>query len=583
MAFLALEQALMVGSKVGLPLIMDALFTTTAAGSLLGRAYNSSNSVPTPAPAPQQPTQSTMRANLIGAGVNPEVVTAIANAPVVPPLTSDPVNNDRRTWEQMDAKRESDLSAEQINELVHGEMGAIAQFFQIDPGIISKIPELSSLVSNAVTRRGPVFSRQLGQELARNMDFVMQTEDRLASLMVEDPAFANSVNQARSDYELKIGGPVPILNFINRLTQSGVSGSRVLRAWRQVNGPRGGNPGTSAVFRRWVLDRILPGAAASAVTYALERVYSTAFPGEENNRVVTVEDIRKELLDSELRQAANDLDIGDEARHVIGSASWYDQLPPLPGSVQWTSNTSSDTGLSVDPYPAPIVPPIMGDIITYPGDAVFTRKLKGDVLSERIDDTRASKRASVVKIPDLELPRRTGLPPQIVVPDAPVSNGLGVRATHGRIKPYFPAIHETARSTDHIGSQTYDTTMAANVPSFVSPTTSSAGGLYGRDSRAYRTPLDSAPNVTGIGFDTQETERRLVEAIGVSDGSMNPPATTTPSASTNPFASDQRSYQSRQDPAFVPIGDMTNPVFSNVGAQQPAKPSAQQPISFPIQ
>lgn len=569
----------------GAPLLVEAVLQTGLMGSALAGRFNNTTSVPSAppsnAPPPQQPSDPDLRIRLDQANITPATLVQIANQPVVPPLPTDVLNNSRTTRQDYLEGKNRELTSSDRQAILSTERAVIAQFFDTRPEMIANIPELDEFAMNAVTGNGPVFSRDIGQQLARELMQLTGAEDRLLATITSAPRspIAIAVTSARSDYEMKIGGPVTLEQFVHTLAARGTSGPRIQAAWRRISGPLGGNPATTAVFRRWILDRILPGAAGSAITYALERIANSVVPGEHNNRNVTVEDIRQELLDHELRTAAEELDIGDEARSVVGSASWYDKLSALPGSVQWTPNTATDTGLSVEPYPAPIVPPIVGDIITYPGDNVFSRNLTGDMLSERLDDTRAAKRVSVVKIPELPIPKRTGLPPELVIPNAPVSSGLGVRSFH-RVNAYFPAIHEKARTTDHIGSQTYDTTMVANVPSFVSPATSSAGGLYGRDSRAYHNPLDSAPNITGIGFDTQETERRLVEAIGVSDGSSNLPVASAP---LNPFVDDQRSYQSRQEPAFVPIGDMSNPVFSNVGAQQPVKPSTQQPLSFPLQ
>lgn len=586
MALVALEQAFAIGSKVAMPLIMDALFTTAASGAAVATQLNRNGSAAAPtssAPA-QQPSGPTLRYRLNEAGINPDTVVAVANNPVVPPLTTDPINNRRLTWDAVDAKRASDITPEQSRDIVDREMDAIAEFFQTTPQAIARLPELSSIAYNAVTGTGPVFSRSFGQQMSRDMSFIIRAEDTLTGLMLISAPLAKSVMDAKSDYELKLGGPITLDRFVSTLGANGISGRRIMDAWQRTIGPLGGNPATSTVFRRWLLNRVLPGAAASAATFLMKQIAMPMIPSE--FRSASMEDVRKELLEHELRQAADELDIGDEARSVIGSASWADRLSPLPGSVTWTSNTSADTGLSVDPYPLPIPAPIMGDIITYPGDAVFSRKLKGDLLSERLDDNRAFKRASVLDIPELELPTRTGLPPDLVVFEQSGPNKSGIHATHGnRYTMRFPAIHETARTTDHMGSQTYDTSMASTVPSFVSPATSSAGNLYGRENRAYRNALDSAPNVTGIGFDTQETERRLVEAIAVTDDSTpKEPAATITTPPINPFFNDQRSYQSRQtDTSFVPIGDMSNPVFANVGAQQPVSAAPQPRLSFPLQ
>lgn len=609
MAFIpALTEALAITGKVVGPSLLSAVIPSLAVGSMLSQSHNTV-AAPTATPVAQPGPSVPLRVRLAEAGIDADSILASGMDPLQPPPASGNRANGRNMYsrEYYEGKQGDEaLNVDQFMTLYNNEMALIAEFFQIDRRAVPEIPEMKSFVMDYIFNNGPAFTRELGQRMARDLSNQIRREDGLLSVVESSQPLRRSFMEAKSDYELKIGGPVTAERFAQTLAAQGVSGRRVFEAWRRTRGPIGGNVATAALFRRWLLDRVLPGAAASAVTFALERIAGRGNPGsappveytdrakggvvqvEDDTPRLSMETIQNELLDRELLQAASELDIGDEARAVIGSASWLDRLAPLPGSVQWTPNASVDTGLSVDPYPVAPPPPVFGDIITYPGDSVYTQTLQGDMLSERSDDVRARKRSSVVDLPDLPLPKRTNLSPELViVPGHSAGNGLqSVNNNTRHSRALFPAIHENARQLDHIGSQTYDTTMAANVPSFVSPATSSAGGLYGRENRSYRNPLDSAPNVTGIGFDTQETERRLVEVGSVTDGSLPTnfsPDSTTPS--TNPFANDQRSYQSREkDTSFVPVGDMSNPLFSNVGAQQPTSQTQPRPtLTFPLQ
>ena len=593
MAFFALEEALQVGSKFLFPLLADAMFTSTVAGTSLssGRSnvpvQTNPGSAPTATPGS---TDSNLENRLNDAGIDPGVITGIANAPLIPP----PPPNEgtaapfRPTREYFEAKNAdigvTGLTAQQTDTLFRNELDSMAAFFQTTPQSVASVAELASLASNAVTGGGPVFTYWYGQRVARDMTFIMKAEQSIADLAVQSVPISAALNQARSDYELKIGGPISFDRFIQSLGARGVSAPRIERAWNRINGSRGDNQSTRAVFRRWVTDRLLPGAAGSAVTFLLERVMQSAVPQESNNRSVDAKDAyappdwelaRNDLLSQELRDVFSSINLGDEASGIIGSQSWNSRLSPLPGSVQWTANPTQWSGLNDDsplPYRVPAAGP---DMITYPGDTIYNHDLQGDTLSEKLNDNRAAPGNNALALPTPTLPTRTNVAPYLYVPD------FNSRSRWPRnmrpASPFFPAIHETVRGTDHLVSQTYDSTMVANLPSFVTPVTSSAGNLYGRDQRAYRVPLDSAPNIVGAGFDVEDTERRLVENVAMQDdtASQPPPAAY--------FGNDQQTMAQRtKEVPYVPPGMQRNPVFMNVGAQQPVAPIQSLPGSRPL-
>lgn len=586
MAFFALEEALQMGSKFLFPLLADAMFTSTVAGSSLssGRSNVPVQANPGSAPAATPASSdSNLRSRLNNAGVDPELVTGIANAPLIPPPppstgTATPLPPTREYFEAKNADIGlSGLTAQQTDILFRNELESMAAFFQTTPESIGSVAELASLASNAVTGAGPVFTYWYGQRVARDMTFMMKAEQSIADLALRSPPISAALNQARSDYELKIGGPVSLDRFVQSLGARGISAPRIERAWNRINGPHGDNPSTRAVFRRWVTDRLLPGAAGSTVTFLLERlmqnVTSSGAPLETNNRTPPdPETIRNDLLSQELRDVFTSMNLGDEASGIIGSQSWNSRLSPLPGSVQWTPNPTQWSGLNDDsplPYRVPTAGP---DTITYPGDTIYSRGLQGDAFSEKLNDVRASSGNTTLALPTPAVPTRTNLAPYLYVPD----NSLRPRNMRP-VAPYFPAIHETARGTDHLVSQTYDSTMVANLPGFVTPVTSSAGNLYGRDQRAYRTPLDSAPNIVGAGFDIEDTERRLVENVGMQDESVQSPPPTAY------FNNDQQTMTQRtKEVPYVPPGMQRNPAFQNVGAQQPTAPIQPLPGSRPM-
>jgi len=591
MALLALEEAFTIGAKYVAPLLFESLFTSTVAGSSLASGRSNVPVQTNPGATPSN-TDPGLADRLRTGGVDPGLVAGIANAPLIPPPppavgTSAPM---RPTREYFETKNQEagirGLTAEQTDVLFNNELDAMAAFFNTSRESIGGIAELATIASNAVTGNGPVFTYWYGQRVARDMTYIMKAEQAIAELAAQSAPISRALAQARSDYEMKLGGQISPENFIRSLAARGVSAPRIERAWARVNGSRGDNASTRAVFRRWVTDRLLPGAAGSAVTFLLERMMGTGAPLESRNVSTKEPDdtkddwdaARNDLLSRELRDVFASLDLGDEASGVIGSQSWNSRLSPLPGSVQWTPNPSLPTGLA-DSSPLSFQSPMDAspDITTYPGDTIYNRGLTGDILSERLDDNRAQSGPMSLNLTPPPAPTRTGLPPYLIVPDKTWQPG-SMKVSHNHVmRLHFPNIHDVARDSDHLVSQTYDSSMVANLPSFVTPVTSSAGNLYGRDQQAYRNPLDSAPNITGAGFDVWDTERRLVEDVTMVDNSTSssPPAAY--------FREDQQSMAERtKETPYVPPASQRDPVFANVGAQRPVAPIQPLPTARPL-
>lgn len=584
MALLALEEAFTIGSKFVAPLLFDSIFTSATAGSLLSNGRGSVPVQSNPSATPTSASDPNLLANrLRTSGLDPTVVSSIATSPLQPPQPEYPTGRTpaRPTRADIEAKYGTftDSNADYV---LQNEVSAIAAFFQTTPDAIAAIPELSAIATNAITGEGPVFTRWMGQRLARDMNFIMNAEESLVRMSSQAPVLARALAESKSDYELKLGGPISSINFFRSIAANGVSRSRIESAWNRIVGPIGDNPSTRAVFRRWLTNRLLPGAAGSAVTYLLDQILSrtgqptpgVSVPQETSNREFrptdySVEQAREDLLSKELQDAFRQIQIGDEAQNIIGSQTWNSKLSPPVGSVQWTPNTFNDSGLN-DERPLPLrFASTAPDVPSYPGDSIYSAGLTGDTLSERLYDPRANTKNVSMRLPDIPPPARTSMAPYLVVPnDAPPPGSMGIHHMHNT-KPYFmfPAIHESARETDHMVSQTYDPSMVATLPSFVTPVTSSAGNLYGRADRAYRNTLESAPNVTGLGFDTQETERRMVESVAMEDEGRPAPY---PQAY---FKNDQQTtYTHDTATPYVPISNASNPVFANVGARVPVAP-----------
>ncbi len=593
-ALTLLEEALVVGSKVG-PVLGPIFETITGAAAVSSAVRSAATSAPVVPSTTATPgaTDESLGVRLANADIDPNVIHAIASAPQLPApppsLDGSIRGRPRLTRQYFEQKNGGDyLLPDQQTALFNQELSLIASFFGSTPARIGGIPEFASLASNAVLGRGPTFTFRSGTDLSRDMSYVLKSEQTLADLAQSSPALASAVEQARSDYELKLGGVVPSASWFEVLARRGISRQRIEAAWNRINGPGGDNPSTRAVFRRWMTDRLLPGAAGSAVTFLLEKFMNTpsgpqasvaAAPQEINNRTVSVDDTyvdfdvaRDSLLAKEVSDAIRAITLGDEASSVIGSQSWRSQLVPLPGSVHWTPNTYDDSGLN-DARPLPVRIPAAGpDIITYPGDAIYNRGLSGDFMTETLDDPSAHRSSTGLRLDMPPIPKRTKLAPYLIVPDDQPPNGYtGVYHMHN-VRPYFPAIHETAQHLDHMVSQTYDPSMVATVPSFVSPVTSSAGNLYGRDQRGYKNTLESAPNVVGAGFDVSDTERRLVDNSTMEDSSAPYPSAY--------FQNDQQTQRERLSVSReIPTSNMSNPVFANVGAQRPVGPiSTVQPL-----
>lgn len=622
MAFFAAEAAL----KVVSPFLIDALMTSTAVGGIAGGSMH--NSVPTPRNPSATPGNTTappaanfqtgsdgsMRVSLRDANISPGTIMARAREPVHVPAPPTPRIYDEngnyvsggssssryiRSVDQID----DGISEREYDEIMAQEYRLMADFFETTPDAIARIPELQRLALGAVTGVGPVFSSIVGRRMAQDIERVMRSEDDTlrksygpsTSYMSEAGPIARALHEAKGDYEMSLGSYISDTTFANRLEANGVSMPRIARAWERVSGALGNNTATRAVFRKWVVQRLVPGAAGSALSYVLEQgwnamrgprngVPGVAAPSETRNENVdasmSYDDARGRMLDYEISQVLRGLDVGDEAASVIGSASWKDRLRPLADSVQWVVNSSSDTGVS--DFTIPHIPYQVrnGDLISFPGDGIFTKRLSGHDMTERIADTRATKKATRLNVPEVFLSTESQAaadpPPstELIIPGPPKANGLGVRNFH-RTGVIFPSVHEQARTMDHLSSQSYDTTMVPSVPSYVSPATSSAAPRYTGENRGYKNQLDSAPNVVGIGFDTSQTERRLVEDAAVSDGSSaatTPPPVEQSDATEGAQTTNPRDSEAKRDTRSVPVAEISNPVFSNVGTQVPQRP-----------
>ena len=220
-----------------------------------------------------------------------------------------------------------------------------------------------------------------------------------------------AVLEAKNDFEISRGAPVSEAAFASILVSNGVSGSRIQRAFDAIRTRIGENPVAVAAFRKWVLRRVLPGAAAAAATYVLERtgllgsagggtVPGASYGDRIGGGLYDTDQIRADLLDNELREVINDLDLGDQAAHLASGDSWSDRLEPVEGSVKWTPNPTHDYGFqsSILPRSSPNIAIPAENRIVLPGNEVFGRRIQGDSLTERHSDPRAHVTKSVLTV-----------------------------------------------------------------------------------------------------------------------------------------------------------------------------------------
>ena len=471
------------------------------------------------------------------------------------------------------------------------EYSIIANFFGITPDQVRASAELSRLALPAITGIGRIFDG------ANNL-----------------PAVLEAVRGARGDYELSRGAPVSEDQFASVLVANGVSGSRIQRAFDAIRIRIGENPVAVATFRKWLLRRVLPGAATAAASYVLKRVAESgvggSVPGSSysdraSGGAFDMDTIRADLLDDELRDVLRDVDIGDQASHLVDHGSWAgDRLAPVEGSVKWTPNPTHDYGFqsSILPRSSPNIAIPAENRIVLPGNEIFGRRMQGDSLTERHSDSRAHVTKSVLTVD-----------PSTVADSAVVgveSGSSGVRGFHrisgvrglpvwaqaelvsrelhaGAVSAVpvsreraaapvsaFPGVHEEARDLDHAVSVNYDPVMTTSLPSFVSAHTSSAASEYIGENRSYRQAFDDVPNVVGIGFDEVSTERVLMDRVATRDGASSVRRDGGRVTFESSLPPEKRQRTTDSGPS-VSSADATNPAFANVGVAVPRDPIPQ--------
>jgi hypothetical protein len=323
-------------------------------------------------------------------------------------------------------------------------------------------------------------------------------------------------------------------------------------------------------FREWIVQKVLPKLAASGISYAAGELLKLIKGGknvvggtrevgggkQEMNENLTdpsnvsgvdfrarndiqhlepddelfgdpdiKEKFQNTIADKEIADAAvrsGTVPIKDQtvqhSDHVVRPPRGVGRIPiqfmPLDDSVG--EITSPDLPLgpadNLIPKSSPIYPPTLPLRPTPAGHDIFTDGMRGDSLSEYSNNPHAYTRRTTITPP----------PSQNVIPTSQYYSP-NVHSSVAFQKPTPPPpqqnfkrkaelepIHGQRHMESQI-SQNYDPAFVPSMPSSMSANTSVHWQQYSGQNHGFTAPLDDAPNVVGIGYDTQSVEREFAQ------------------------------------------------------------------------
>ncbi len=373
--------------------------------------------------------------------------------------------------------------------------------------------------------------------------------------------------------------------FVRTLQRARVTADRMRRIGQKIIERYGDTQQARAVARKWLLDRVMPGAGAAAA-YVYGRNGSPVFR-ETKGGIAYSDDIDAREIDVAAGEEDEYYESGEmfrnntRAPHSARSEFMrnFDTidggLAPLPGSARGTAAPDAPLGPidSTLPKSSPLLPPAPpAPNTTTPGTGVFTDRLRGDALSERSDMVSSRVRRTTIAPPPentYAIPT-TGTTRRNVTFDPPAK--IATPPTPAEITKRKAENTTTHQSRDMEAQipQNYDPTLVPSMPSSVNANSSVQWKEYTAPYSGYNVPLTDAPNLVGIGYDAETAERNMAEhATANNDKEVipeQPPRASPPSTLSTPTWGIGKEAA---PPTDVNPANETNPAMRNAKRAKP--------------
>lgn len=403
-------------------------------------------------------------------------------------------------------------------------------------------------------------ARQPGYDLALDWDVI--AED------AREEEFARSLEEAGAEYATVTETAFSRVGFARMLARAGVSVNEMKAAMGRCVTNFGNNQMARAIFQRWTLNRVLGvaavgagGSGSGAAAYILaskpwERTRedmtflektapaqwwrdfkaglgssegdfslvdslgkaAAAKEGVEYDKPfetgITMGDIGKKILEREIMEAQAQVEAeggsaAKELRKYLGGSAAHIVAPYLPYG-------NSDIYV---PKSSPIYPLSGRRTRPLPYGNIFDVRLPGALYNERPNDPNANKLQTSIPVPPsvsaLYPPETLNAPiittKKVVAPPPETELDKRIRAEKELARIISGVPRHQMRDMESLIPQNYDPTYVPSLPSNVTAVSSQEWKEYTPDKRPASAFLDSAPNVVGMGFDEQETQREITE------------------------------------------------------------------------
>lgn len=411
--------------------------------------------------------------------------------------------------------------------------------------------------------------------------------DRVLNAPDDTDDLGSNITEAALDFGAASETTVTRPMFVRMLQRNRVTASRIQRVAARIYERYGNTQEARATIRKWLVQRILP-TAAGAAAYVYRQ--NASLFGTDGQSTPSVDRGRKggiaEVDEREIDEAAGEAEEYYESGQMykdntrapgVSSRSFMDKFnaidgnprpPPLLGSVGGTASPDAPLGPtdSLFPKSSPLVPPSnLPRGSGLPGAGIFTARLDGDSLSERVGTPAAAVKRTTIPVP----------PAINYIAPSQYYAGTERRYVAERTAPVATHAQSLKRKADTITThqdrnmeaqvpQTYDSTQIPSMPASVNANTSVQWKEYAAPYTGYNVPLTDTPNVVGIGFDAATSERELAEkSMGQEGKEVSQPAPApVPGKEVAPLVP---APGKEVNPA-----NATNPALRNVDKAKPA-------------